>query len=192
MLAVVEVKGQFLSKAKTTLQGSVRNKTLKEVSNIFYVFFSLGKPQEGKERKRNKRSHTKRKKFTRRTSKQDEDDEKEDNLKKVQNLRRERSPSLHRLGAEPHRQLTTDVHRQGPANIAYHPTALQCLAICTSYRSNWGEFRCILMLFWATPFTCSGLIAALSTNLEICCVWRGVRKRAGAAAIPPSRRNRGN
>lgn len=81
MLAVVEVKGQFLSKAKTTLQGSVRNKTLKEVSNIFYVFFSLVKPQEGKERKRNKRSHTKRKRFTR-TSKQDEDDENEDNLKK--------------------------------------------------------------------------------------------------------------
>lgn len=97
----------------------------------------------------------------------------------MQNLRRERSPSLHRLGTEPHRQLTTDVHRQGPAN---HTTALQSLAICT-YRSNWGEFRCILMLFWATPFTCSGLIAALSTDLEICCVWRGVRKRAGAAAI---------
>lgn len=31
LLAVVEVKGQFLSKAKTTLQGLTRNKTLKEV-----------------------------------------------------------------------------------------------------------------------------------------------------------------
>lgn len=123
----MEVKGQFLSKAKTTLQGSVRNKTLKEVSNIFYVFFSLGKPQEGKERKRNKRSHTKRKKFTRRTSKQDEEDEKEDNLKKKSakpETRKKPFPSLHRLGVEPHRQLTTDVHRQGPANIVPTSTTL--------------------------------------------------------------------
>lgn len=54
-----EVKGQFLSKAKQPCRVRSGTKTLEEVSNIFYVFFSLKKPHEGKERKRNKRSHPK-------------------------------------------------------------------------------------------------------------------------------------
>lgn len=48
----------------------------------------------------------------------------------------------------------------------------------------------------ATQFACSDLITTLSTtsaDLGICCVWRGARKRAGAAAaaISSSSRNRG-